>query len=152
MSISGSLDNLPVEILVQILLRSKFDDIIHMCEVSRKFNQICHDSQVWLSKMQQDFSDFPQEFINDMNRRGIDNFNMYRLLYQYRWLKPGFEQQVIFRLNRGENNIADFIINSLEEKEIKINHDTDIVVSSFEISDVWNSVGSDGKQRLLFRQ
>lgn len=112
-----SLENLSDEILIQILSQSKFDDVIRMCEVSRKFGQICRDSAVWSVKIKEDFPDSPQWLIDAMRSRGINGFNIYRILYQNRWLKPGLEQQIIFRLSLGDEGVGDFIINSLEKKQ-----------------------------------
>lgn len=54
-----ALEELPNEVLYEIVLKMKPDSILKLCLTSKQFSRICADEYIWIKLLKRDFPDYP---------------------------------------------------------------------------------------------
>lgn len=54
-TLSVNFENLPLELIYEIAIRTRFEDLRQLCQVNSQFRQICQDPRFWQLKAHHDF-------------------------------------------------------------------------------------------------
>lgn len=74
------LDQLPIELVYQILITEKYEDILNFCRTSKKYGGICRDEKFWQEKAKRRFGKRLDQGEGRDDKEGAANIKYLKML------------------------------------------------------------------------